>query len=90
MYLNRNPEIVAIGIGLAFDRLPTPLYESKKFGNRTYLLVNKSRFHNTAEKLGLKLVREFPKATKPDGSHDSLILFEVANEALNKESTTRN
>lgn len=89
MYLNRNPEIVAIGIGLTFDKLPTPLYESKKFGNRTYLLVNKSRFHNTPEKLGLKLVREFSKATKPDGSHDSLILFEVANEALNKESITK-
>lgn len=82
MYLNSHPEIVAIGVGLNFEKLPTPLYESKKAGNKTYLLVNKSRFYNSAERLGVTLVKEFPKGEKPNGNRDSLMLFEVADEAL--------
>lgn len=88
-YLNRYPEITAIGVGLNFDRLPSQLINSKKAGNKTYLLVNASRFHNSAEALGLKLIKDFPKAQKPDGTHDSLLFFEVTNEALkNKANST--
>lgn len=82
MYLNSYPEITAIGVGLNFDSLPSQLVNSQKAGNDTYLLVNKSRFRNTPEKLGLKLVNEYPKGQKPDGTIDSLLLFQVTNEAL--------
>lgn len=82
MYLNSHPEITAIGVGLNFDSLPSQLINSQKAGNDTYLLVNKSRFRNTPEKLGLKLVKEFRKGQKPDGTIDSLLLFQVTNEAL--------
>ncbi len=82
MYLNDYPQITAIGVGLTFDELPTPLYESKKFGNKTYLLVNDSRYYYDPEKKGLKLVKEFPKAEKPTGVRDSLLLLEVTDEAV--------
>jgi len=77
MYLSKYPQITAIGVGLNFDSLPSQLVNAKNSGDSTYLLVNKFRFHNTPEKLGLKLIKEFPKAEKPDGSQDSLMLFLV-------------
>ncbi|KKR43952.1 hypothetical protein A2434_01880 [Candidatus Woesebacteria bacterium RIFOXYC1_FULL_41_14] len=82
IYLNRYPEITAIGVGLTFDTVPPPLIDAKAFGDRTYLLVNASRFSGNAAYLGLMKVKEFPKALKPNGTHDSLLLFEVTNEAL--------
>lgn len=85
MYLNNYPEITAIGVGLNFESVPSQLLNSKKAGDNTYLLVNRSRFRNDADKLGLRLVDEFPKAVKPDGTYDSLLLFEVTNEALTEK-----
>jgi 4-amino-4-deoxy-L-arabinose transferase-like glycosyltransferase len=82
IYLNRYPEITAIGVGLTFDKVPPPLIGAKAYGDRTYLLVNASRFSGNAEYLGLVKIKEFPKAQKPNGTNDSLLLFEVTNEAL--------
>jgi len=88
MYLNTHPQITVIGVGLGFYDLPSQLINSKAFGDRTFFLVNASRFGNTAEGLGLKLIKEFPKAEKPDGSNDSLLLFEVTNEALKNKTNS--
>ena len=89
MYLNSHPKIVVIGVGLNFDKLPNSLYESKKAGNKTYLLANTSRYYGDPEEKGLTLISEFPKAEKPDGTHESLLLFEVTNvEKIGESSTT--
>ena len=80
IYLNDRPEITVIGVGLNFDTLHTSLIESKKSGNKTYLVVNKSRFHNDPARFGLKIVEEYPKAQSPDGSRDSLLFVEIENE----------
>lgn len=77
IYLQNQQGITAIGVGLNFEKLPSQLVNARKAGDTVFLLVNASRFNNTAEKLGLKLVRVFPKAQKPDGTHDSLLLFLV-------------
>jgi len=82
IYLNSHPEITAIGVGLNFEEVPSSLINSKKAGDKTYLLVNGSRFGNTPTNLGLRLVKEFPKAQKPNGTHDSLLLMEVTDEAI--------
>ena len=81
MYLNNHPKIVVIGVGLNFDKLPNSLYESKKAGNKTYLLANTSRYYGDPEEKGLKLIGQFLKAEKPDGTRESLLLFEVTNAA---------
>ncbi len=64
MYLNNVPQITVIGTGLDFTEVPNSLKESKDFGNKTYLVVNKSRFWGDADKLGLKLVAAYPKAMR--------------------------
>lgn len=79
MYLNGHPKIIVVGVGLNFDKLPNSLYESKKAGNKTYLLANSSRYYGDPEEKGLTLIREFPKAEKPNGTYESLLLFEVIN-----------
>jgi hypothetical protein len=77
IYLNDTPSITIIGVGQPIRDVHTSLLESKKAGNKTYLVVNDSRFLGDADKLGLQLVQKYPKAEKPDGTRESLLLFEV-------------
>lgn len=76
-YLNDLTEITVIGVGLDLGEIPSSLVESKEAGNKTYLVVNSSRLQAEPEVLGLKLIAVYPKAFRPDGSRDSLFLFEV-------------
>lgn len=85
IYLNNYPNILAIGTGLNFDHLPTPLKESLDSGNKTYFLVNNTRLHIAPEKLGLSLIDSYPKAirlTDSDqyakyGPQEELLFFEL-------------
>jgi 4-amino-4-deoxy-L-arabinose transferase-like glycosyltransferase len=77
MYLQDSPEITVIGVGLNFSDIPTPLKESKAYGNRTFMLINNERFKGDADKLGLKLIAEYKKAERPDGTKQSLMLYEL-------------
>lgn len=82
IYLNDLSEITVIGVGLNFDSLPNSLVESKRAGNKTYLVINNDRLNNSVENLGLNLLAAYPKAVKPNGSRQTLYLFEVTNNAL--------
>lgn len=88
VYLNDLPEITVIGVGLDFTKIPSSLIESKKFGNKTYLLVNSSRIkfeESEFSNKGLEVVSSWKKADRPDGfreyvqhgPYDTLYLFEV-------------
>ncbi len=86
MYLNDLPEITVIGVGLGLNFLPSQLVESRDFGNKTYLVVNKSRILATPESMELKLVGEYKKAERSEkntrtyiqkGPQEVLYLFEV-------------
>jgi len=77
IYLNDHPEIITIGVGLDFTRLPRPLAESQKAGNKTYLIVNSDRFQGNARAQGLRLVTSYPKASGPNGTHESLLFYEL-------------
>ena len=46
--------------------------------NQTFFVANKSRFMEHIN--GLKLIREYPKAKREDGSQDAIQLFEVVGE----------
>jgi hypothetical protein len=78
-YLNKYSNIIVIGVGLDFSTVPTPLAESKKAGNPTFLVVNSNRFNGNAFKQGLNLIASYPKAVKPKGTRDALLFFEVEN-----------
>lgn len=75
-YMNDTPSVVVIGIGLTFDGLPSQLVNAQKAGDKIYLVVNKSRFGHDPIKDGLKIVGEYPKGVRPDGSRDSLLFME--------------
>lgn len=81
-YLNDLPEITVIGVGIDLQKLPLPLAESNLAGNKTYLVVNGSRLLAKPQDLGLDLVAVYPKAFRPDGSRDSLYLYDVRENLL--------
>lgn len=85
IYLNDLPEITVIGVGVVIDQVPSSLKESKNAGNKTFLVVNSSRFTADPEKSGFKLIASYQKADRPSGikeyvqfgPRDSLLLFEL-------------
>jgi 4-amino-4-deoxy-L-arabinose transferase-like glycosyltransferase len=89
IYLEGEPRIRAIGVGLALNVIPEPLLESKKAGNLTYLVVNNERLHLNYDDFGMKLLAVYPKSTRPDGSRQALYLLELTDEALSPKSEIR-
>ena len=77
-YLNNEKQITVIGVGLNFTEIPKSLIESRDSGNTTYLLINNDRFKGDPDKEGLILIAEYPKAIKPDGTHQSLMFYELS------------
>jgi hypothetical protein len=70
MYLSHFPEITVIGIGLDIKELPQPLFESKRAGDTTFLVINNSRLVAKPQDIGLTLVGEYPKALRTLGTHE--------------------
>ena len=68
MYLEGVDNVVIIGVGLGISDIPKSLRESKDAGNKTYLLVNTSRFTGNADKLGLKEVASYPHPARTPGT----------------------
>lgn len=76
-YLNKYSEIIVIGVGLNFEKLSPSLLESYQYGNKTFFVANDSRFRSAPSIFGLSKIAEYPKAIKPDGTYESLLLLEV-------------
>ena len=87
--LNDIHNIIVIGVGQPIKGVHESLLESKEAGNRTYLVVNNTRFLGDAEKIGLELLAAYPKAVKPDGSREALLFFEVTKEAITPKSKAK-
>jgi hypothetical protein len=77
-YLNNDRQITVIGVGLNFTDIPSPLINSQKAGNSTFLLINNDRFKGDVAHENLKLIAEYPKATRPDGTHESLLFYALS------------
>ncbi|HLD92294.1 MAG TPA: glycosyltransferase family 39 protein [Patescibacteria group bacterium] len=85
IYLNDLDNVIVIGVGVIIVDTPKSLKESIEAGNKTYLVINKSRFRADAEEQGFTLIRKFPKAlrlTDSDqygiyGPQEELYLFEL-------------
>jgi len=76
-YLNNDKTITIVGVGLNFTDIPDPLINAQKSGDATFLLINNDRFKGDYKKEGLTLIAAYPKATRPNGSHESLMFFEL-------------
>ena len=81
IYLNDIREIVVIGVGIDLKDVPKSLSDSVKAGNKTYLVINSTRFFGEPLKLGLNLLAVYPKAVKPDGSRETLLFYQLVPEA---------
>lgn len=85
MYMQGVDRAVVIGVGLGFDRVPDPLSASRKAGNKTYLVINKSRLYFNPEKSGFELIASYPKPLRDlksleygkYGPQDELLFFEL-------------
>jgi len=86
LYLNDRPEIVVIGVGQPIWNNPKSLIESKEAGNKTYMVVNSTRYFGDPDREGLRLVAVYPKAVKPDGGRESLLFYELTEVSLAKKS----
>lgn len=88
IYLNDRRDITIKGVGITISDVNPSLIEAKKAGNRVYLVVNSTRFKGNADILGLKLINSYNKAQRPDGSQESLLFFEVTENAIPPTNTT--
>ena len=94
IYLNDLTDVIVIGVGVIMTELHPSLIESKQAGNKTYLVVNSSRFKFDAEEAGLDLLAAYPKAFRAQNTHeyslhgprDTLYFFEVTEEAISSKS----
>ena len=68
MYLQDTTNVVVIGVGLGINKIPNSLSESKLSGNKTYLVINKSRLAEIPEKIGLKLISSYEKPARRPGT----------------------
>jgi 4-amino-4-deoxy-L-arabinose transferase-like glycosyltransferase len=89
IYMQGVPNVLVIGVGLDIGKIPQPLVESKKAGNKTYLVANSSRlnFNGDFSEYGLRVVASYKKADREDhtreivqhGLFDTFYLLEVEN-----------
>ena len=73
IYLNDIKNIIIIGVGVIIEDTPESLKEASEAGNKTYLIVNKSRFKGDPDKQGFKLINRFPKVLRLTDSRQYLL-----------------
>jgi len=86
IYVNDLPNIIVKGVGVIVTETPETLKDAVNAGNKTYLVMNKSRYRGNPEKEGLKLIASYPKAlrlTDSDqyrsfGPREELLFFELS------------
>ena len=71
IYLDKEPGVTVIGVGYPISSIPKSLLDNVEAGNRSFLLINQSRFLAESQE-GLYLIKEY---LKPGG--DKLLLFEL-------------
>lgn len=70
MYLEKIPNVVVLGTGLNFKKIPDPLVEARKSGAKVYFVVNSSRLNSEFKTDGLILRYSFKKPTRMPGTHE--------------------
>lgn len=77
IYFDKSDDVKVIGVGLQLDGVPESLINAKKAGDKAYLVLNDERANVDFKSLGLELINSYPKAIRPDGTYQSLLLYEV-------------
>lgn len=74
MYLEGVPNIRVVGVGWPIKEISNSLRNSI-VDNEVYLVVNSTRLEIVPGVNNLTLLAEYPKAIRPDGSQEKLLLF---------------
>lgn len=77
IYFDGKTNVNVIGVGLQLEEIPNQLIESKKAGNRSFLVVNDERLNFKPSDKNMRLVGEYNKALRPDGTRQSLLFYEI-------------
>jgi len=78
IYMQSYPEMKVYGTGLDFNEVPEELLSKFNEGKEVYFVANGDRLHfDYKDSEDLELVKEFPKALRPDGSFQALYFFKV-------------
>lgn len=78
IYLSDIPGVVVRGVGITITEVDSSLVNAKKAGDRVFLVVNSTRFKiENPEEKGLMLVYQYPKAKRPNGTQEALLLWEL-------------
>lgn len=79
IYTAKSPGITVIGGTPSITSLPVSLTDSlKDKSNTVYLVANKSRVHLPPSELSrLELIAQYPKPARLDGTHESLLFFQL-------------
>lgn len=85
IYFDKNQNVNVIGIGLQLDKVPDQLVSAKKAGNLVFLVANDERMNADFKKLKLKLISSYPKMARPNGTKQSLVLYEVTDETISNK-----
>ena len=75
IYLEGVPNVTVIGVGLGISGPTQPLINSL-VDSEVYLVANSTRI-NFESHPQLELIKSYPKAVKPDGTRENLLLFRV-------------
>jgi hypothetical protein len=77
IYLNDYKNVIVRGVGLGIYKIDDSLVNSKKSGNKTYLLVNDSRMKDNFDYSKVRLINKYKKAVRPDGTYETLNFYEI-------------
>lgn len=77
IYFDKVPNVTVIGLGIYISDVHPRLVDAKRAGNKVYFVINSSRFTGDAKKEKLRLINSYPKSSRPNGSREELLFFEV-------------
>lgn len=77
IYFDKSPNVKVIGQSYEINQISDGLYQALD-QNRVFLVFNDERLHiSDPSTVGLQLITSYPKAIRPDGTHQSLQFFEL-------------
>ena len=77
IYLQNTPNITVIGIGLYPDKIPQALLNSLVDHDEVYLVINDERLAFKPETQNAIVIAKYPKAKRPNGTFQSLLLMRI-------------
>jgi 4-amino-4-deoxy-L-arabinose transferase-like glycosyltransferase len=80
IFFQNVPNITIIGLALNHTQVPQPLINSLVDHDEVYFVINDDRLRFDPDKFNVTIVNKYPKAIRPDGTFQSLLLMKINSE----------